>query len=437
MKRLFGTDGFRGVANEDLDVVSALKMGMAISTYFKDVDGPILIARDTRISGETLEFALTAGVNAVGKDVISCGVLTTPALAILTKLRNTVGIMISASHNPPEYNGIKVMKKGYKLPDDEEERIEDIFFSERFDLSKWSFGRRRSSEDLKYEYFDHIERVVMKGRNLDGMRLSVDLAHGATISTVPEFLERMKADVEKFNLDPDGMRINVGCGSTNPEFLIRAMDKVRIGGTFDGDGDRCIMVVDGKIMDGDAIILLNAIKMKNEGVLKKNTVVFTVMTNLGIERRLKELGIDVVRTRVGDRYILNEMLKNGYNLGGEQSGHVIFLDQAPTGDGLITFLNTVLILKDDPNIIDEVSKIELFPQVRKNVKVSDKVKLVERMEKDERFERIKDSINGKGRMVLRPSGTEDVVRIMVEHEEENVAREIMDEILELVKDLDE
>lgn len=440
MGKLFGTDGFRGIANEELTPIKALKIGYAVAKTFDQVEKPILVAHDTRISSEMLENAIAAGISSVGKDVILCGLIPTPALAMLCKLERCVGVMISASHNPPEYNGIKVIYKGQKLSDDVEEKIEEIYFSDDFKSKRWSIGRVSSDESLKDEYIEYIIKNVAKDMDLKGLNILVDLANGAAISTVPETLKELGAKVYTISNELNGMKINVGCGSTNPEYLLSNFDDKlhHIAASFDGDADRCIMARENKIIDGDYIMAMNSLYMKKYKNLKRDTLVATVMSNYGMERFLNERKINLIRTKVGDRYVLERMLNDGYNLGGEQSGHVIFLDYSPTGDGLITLLRTLKVFTDDREVFEDViHNLKKLPQFLENVYVDDKEKIIGDFRLLKRLDEIQRQFGDKGRVLVRPSGTEKLIRIMVECEEVSLAKETINHLKEVIVDLSE
>ncbi|MDI3472540.1 MAG: phosphoglucosamine mutase [Thermotogaceae bacterium] len=436
MRRLFGTDGIRGIANKDLTASMALKLGYSVAKTLSQTEKPILIARDTRNSGEMLEHAIAAGISSAGKDVVLCGIIPTPALAILSKLKGEIGVMISASHNPPEYNGIKIIYNGQKLPDEIEEKIEEVYFNEDFKLDPYIIGRIKVDEMLKEEYIDYIVKNVANDLNLNGLNILVDLANGAAVSTVTEVLKRLGANVYELSAELNGDKINVGCGATNPEYVKSEIGPLHdIAASFDGDADRCVMANSELVIDGDYIMTINALYMKEKGTLNKNTLVTTVMSNFGMEKFLNEKGVKVVRTKVGDRYVFEKMVKNGYNLGGEQSGHVIFMDHSPTGDGLITLLRTLKVFTEKPELFNSVLKnMERLPQFLENVKVDDKQKAMESHELAKRMEKAKKVLAGNGRILVRPSGTEKLIRIMVECEDENRAKEIIDYIKEAIKD---
>ncbi|MDK2886073.1 MAG: phosphoglucosamine mutase [Thermosipho sp. (in: thermotogales)] len=403
--KLFGTDGIRGIVNEFLTPELAFRLGNALGRF---VDNKVFIAKDTRNSCDMFEAALIAGLTSSGLDVYRCGVMPTPALALVTKLENSAGIMISASHNPPEYNGLKVILKGYKLPDEIEEKIENEMKEIKY-LGYKKIGKVFDYELASEEYVNYISKLY-SDLNLNGLKLVVDVANGATLKINPMVLENLGAKIEVINDKPNGFNINHNCGSTHPENAKKYKKDGEIAVLYDGDGDRCILLDEkGEEVHGDKILGITAVEMKNEKRLLKNTVVLTILSNMGLEKYLKEREIDVVRTNVGDRYILHEMLKNGYVLGGERSGHVIYLDRSTTGDGLITTLEVLNVLvKTGKSLFELSNNIPDYPQVMLNVKVKNK-----EVYKDEKIvEKIK-QINDY-RVIIRPSGTEPVIRILVE-----------------------
>lgn len=433
MRRYFGTDGVRGVVNEELTAELAFKIGKSTAYVLKNHNhslNNILIARDTRISGEMLEASLVSSILSMGFNVVTCGVMPTPALAWLTKRENTVGFMVSASHNPWMHNGIKIFSNGYKLPDALEEEIEGHFDDE---MRSRSVGKLVGI-DLLSEY---VEWLSKRYSELRGMKIAFDLANGAAVSTVPSVMREIGAEPVIFNSDPDGLNINEGVGALHPEFLSgRIKDTgADIGVIHDGDADRCIMVgKKGRVIDGDDMLVINGLSMKKEGRLGTNTVVGTVMTNLAIEEALKNDGIDFLRTKVGDRYVLEEMTKMNSNLGGEQSGHIIFLDLETTGDGLLTALETiraVVRLGVDPEEFSE--KIKRYPQKLVNVHVGDKASV---MGNAELAGFVKRTNLEKGmRIVLRPSGTEQVIRVMVEGTEPDRVEDLVRRATDMVKEV--
>ncbi|MGC8545393.1 MAG: phosphoglucosamine mutase [Athalassotoga sp.] len=436
MKKYFGTDGVRGIANEELTAELAFKIGKSASYVLKMHNHQfkeILIARDTRISGEMIESALTSSLLSMGLNVTLCGIMPTPTLAWLTGKHETVGFMVSASHNPWMHNGIKIFSNGYKLPDDIEEEIE-------CNLDKTSKAGPSVGKIVRVDMLpSYIEWIVKRYKDLAGERLAFDLANGAAISTVPLVVKEIGIKATIFNDKPDGKNINEKCGALYLDFMKEAIKNTdaAYGIVNDGDADRCMMIgKDGHTIDGDDIIVVNALSMKKEGRLKNNTVVGTVMTNLAIEEYLKRNEIQFLRTKVGDRYVLEKMIETGSNIGGEQSGHVIFLDLETTGDGLVTALESVRASK--------LMKIDLkgfslgmkrYHQILENVEVTDKESIMNDHEvldfikKTQRYESL--------RIVLRPSGTEPLIRIMVEGKDKAIVRKVVDEakeIIERVKD---
>lgn len=426
---LFGTDGVRGVVNEDLTPELAFRIGNSLGRVFKGET--VLLGRDTRASGEMLEAALAAGLASAGKDVMLCGVLPTPAIALLSRKMKTAGVMISASHNPPEYNGIKIVENGFKLPDEKERDIEREISKLEYVESR-RIGRIRKFEGAFDVYVGEV-LSMFNDLNLSGMNLAVDVANGAAYRTTPVVLEKLGAEVEVFSNEPNGFNINEDCGSTNIGFLKSVKRSGVIGIAHDGDADRCIMVDEmGEEVHGDKIMGLTARMMLESGRLPGRRVVATVLSNMALEEFLKKIGVELLRTKVGDRYVLEMMLKTGSNLGGERSGHIIFLDRSTTGDGLITALEVLKALRVSGKSLFELHRdIEDYPQVMINVVVKDKsisshpdvLKALEE-ESEEGF-----------RIIVRPSGTEPVVRVMVEGKDERRIREKAERIAEVVRSL--
>lgn len=433
MKKYFGTDGIRGIANEELTAELAFKIGKAASYVllshnhkFKE----ILIARDTRISGEMLESALTSGLLSMGLNVTLCGIMPTPTLAWLTKKAQTVGFMVSASHNPWQHNGIKIFSNGYKLPDEIEEEIEQSLDNH---VCGHSVGRI-INHDMLSEY---IEWIVKRYSDLRGETFAFDLANGAAISTVPIVTKEIGIKSFIFNDKPNGMNINEKCGALYLDFMKGAIKETtaRYGIVNDGDADRCMIISrGGHVIDGDDILVVNALSMKKEDRLKKNTVIGTVMTNLSIEEFLANNGVKFLRTQVGDRYVLEKMMETDSHLGGEQSGHVIFLDLESTGDGLVTALETFRAARKlDLDLEDFSSKIERYHQILENVEVKNK----EIIMNDEKVRKFVDSLKNEKnvRIILRPSGTESLIRIMVEGKDENTVKRIVKEAKEIIEEV--
>jgi phosphoglucosamine mutase len=427
--KLFGTDGIRGLVNEFLTPEVAFRLGNALGRF---VDKKVFIAKDTRNSCDMLEAALIAGLTSSGLDVYRCGIMPTPALALITKLEDSAGIMISASHNPPEYNGLKVILKGYKLPDEIEEEIEKEMNNIKY-LDYKKIGKVFEYNLAKEEYINYIHSLY-PNLDLSGIKLTVDVANGATFELNPRVLESFGAKVDVVNNKPNGFNINQDCGSTHPENVKKHMKRDRIAVLYDGDGDRCIFLDEtGEEVHGDKILGITAFEMKKQNRLLNDTVVLTILSNMGLEDYLKNKGIKTVRTNVGDRYILHEMLKNDYVLGGERSGHIIFLDRSTTGDGLITTLEVLdVLVKSGKSLFELSSQIPDYPQVMLNIKVSDK-----NIYKNERiYEKLK-SIKDY-RIIIRPSGTEPVIRILVEGPElersKAIAEEFHHEIEKLLRE---
>jgi len=442
--RLFGTDGIRGKANQSpMTGEMAFKIGRAAAYVLKKKDGRgmILIGKDTRLSGYMLESALTSGICSMGLNVALVGPLPTPGIAFITRsLRVDAGIVISASHNPYDDNGIKFFSSdGFKLPDSVEMEIESAVFSEGLENVRpmgSQIGKAYRVNDAGGRYIEFIKATFPKGKTLDGMKIVVDCANGSSYRITPWVLRELGANVIAINDKPDGLNINAGCGSEHPQAMQRAVleHKADIGIAHDGDGDRTILCDEnGEIVDGDKIMGICAVEMKAEGILMGNTVVATVMSNIGLERFLNKSGINLIRTPVGDRYVTEEMLKGGYNLGGEQSGHIVFMDYNTTGDGAITVIQVLAIMQKSGKTLSElVSPISLSPQVLVNVPVT-KTKGIE--EFPEVLTAIKEAerkLDG-GRILVRPSGTEPKVRIMVEGDDIYEIRAIADELVRIIK----
>ena len=433
MRKYFGTDGIRGIANDELTAELAFKIGKATAHVLKSQNhtlNNVLIARDTRISGEMFEAALVSSILSMGINVVTCGVMPTPVLAWLTHQEHTAGFMVSASHNPWMHNGIKIFLDGYKLPDKLEEEIENHLDDE---IKNHEIGKRIELDLLS----NYVEWMASKYADLKGLKIAFDLANGAAVATVPIVSKEIGIDGIFFNSNPDGININEKCGALHPEFLSGKIKSTgaSFGVIHDGDADRCIMIgKSGRIIDGDDMIVINAKFMKKVGHLSSNTVVGTLMTNLGIEEELKSNEIKFIRAKVGDRYVLEKMQEVGSNLGGEQSGHIIFLDLATTGDGLLTALETITTsLKFGVDIEEFSSGIERYPQKLTNVHVKNK-KLV--MKSHKILEFVKD-INSKEnmRIVIRPSGTEPLIRIMVEGKSPEMVEKIVSQAREIVEEV--
>lgn len=439
-RRLFGTDGVRGIANLELTPQLAFELGRAGAYILGEskTSPLIVIGKDTRVSGDMLESALAAGICSVGGSVLKAGVIPTPGIAYLTRYYNADGgAVISASHNPFEYNGIKFFnKEGFKLSDELEDRIEQTM--KREDIPKptgASLGRIKEALNAETAYAEFLKSTI--DIDLKGLHIAVDCANGAAYKIAPQVFSDLGAEVSVINNQPTGYNINVECGSTHPEVVGKFVveNSLDIGLSFDGDADRLIAVDEkGRILDGDYIIAVCAIFMKNHGKLKKNTVVTTVMSNMGLETALRENGCRMIRTKVGDRYVLEEMLKNGYVLGGEQSGHIIFLEHNTTGDGLLTALQLLNIMKKTGKPISKLcSTLQVFPQFLLNAKVKNKAGLHENPIVVSKIKAAEKKLIGKGRILVRPSGTEPLVRVMVEGRDETELKQIASELVEILE----
>jgi phosphoglucosamine mutase len=426
MGTLFGTDGVRGVANKELTVDLAYRLGQAgayVLTKENKHKPTILIGRDTRLSGEMLTAAMIAGICSVGANAISIGVVPTPAVAYLTReYEADAGVVISASHNPVEYNGIKFFNNsGYKLSDALEEEIETIVNNQCSNIelpTGTEIGRVLYRNESIYDYIRYAKRQV--SHRFDGLKVVIDCANGASYVSAPEALRELGAEVVIIHNEPDGTNINKACGSTHMEDLKAYVIQVGadIGFAFDGDADRCLAVDEhGRLVDGDQLMAICGNYMKEKGTLKKDTIVGTVMSNLGFTLMGQEQGINIVQTQVGDRYVLERMLAEGYNIGGEQSGHIIFLDENTTGDGLLTALHVLEVIKDTGKKLSDLASImNVLPQVLVNARVTTEKKYAYQNNPTilEAIESLEEKFAGEGRVLIRPSGTEPLVRVMIE-----------------------
>lgn len=442
MGRLFGTDGVRGVANEFLTCEMAMRIGRATASVIvgrRRRRGVFALGWDPRTSSEMLAASVTAGLCSAGADVIMLGVIPTPGVAyLIQKYKCDGGIMISASHNGPEFNGIKVFGgEGYKVPDELEERIESLALSGDIPLSSpHDIGRVERAENAVHDYIEYLKSTVL--HSLDGMKILLDCSNGATSTVAEKLFSEMGAEVTVISADPTGDNINLGCGSTSIENISSAVKGRGYdgGAAFDGDGDRCIAVDgEGRVLDGDDIMAVCALDMKRRGKLKKNTVVGTVMTNFGFGRYCRDNGIDLITTKVGDRYVLEEMLLGGFSLGGEQSGHIIFRDHSTTGDGLLTALQLFsLSARLGEGLTSLSGQVEKYPQSSALVSTDSSGKLL--FYTDHRIrdavDRAEAELGDRGRVVVRPSGTEPLIRIMAEGEDEDTIKRITEELRETV-----
>lgn len=446
MGRLFGTDGARGIANTELTCELAMQIGRATAMLFTDGSRKrprILIGTDTRISSQMLQSAIAAGLCSVGADVLVLGVLPTPAVAFLVKEYGyDAGVMISASHNTCEYNGIKIFKSdGYKLPDELEEQIESIILDGTIIPEVkigGDVGRIRSSDMPRFDYIEHLLETV--DCDFSGIKIALDCANGSASFTAPDLFTELGADFEVVSAVPNGININRDCGSTHTRSLQRFVtdNKCVVGFAFDGDADRLLAVDEnGNVVDGDKIVAICAKYLKSKGRLKNNTAVVTVMSNLGFHDFCKTNGIQAEVTGVGDRYVLEKMLEGGFSLGGEQSGHVIFLDYATTGDGQLTAIQLLRIIKESRKKLSELaSEIELYPQFMLNVRVSNigKARYYNDAEIKKAIENAEKELSGTGRVLVRVSGTEPLIRIMVEGKDEIMIKQIADELAVVIKE---
>ncbi len=446
MGKLFGTDGVRGVANKELTVELATRLGQAgayVLTEKNHRRATILVGCDTRKSGDMLAMALMAGVNSVGANAVYLGVVPTPAVAYLTKKYNAdAGVVISASHNPAEYNGIKFFSgDGYKLPDEMEDRIEEIIFADNRDIHfpiGGSIGRLEYRFDAKEDYIDYMCSLL--DLDLNGLKIVVDCANGASSYTSPQALKRLGADVVVIHSEPDGININRDCGSTHMEALMARVveENADVGLAFDGDADRLLAVDEkGCVVDGDQLMAICGMYLKEKGKLKKDTIVVTVMSNLGLHLMADKEFIHLEETRVGDRYVLENMLENGYVIGGEQSGHIIFLEENTTGDGLLSALHLLQVMKEKKVPLSELASVmTVLPQVLVNARVPNENKYVY-MDNDDIRNAVRDletKFDGQGRVLIRPSGTEPLVRVMIEGKDRAVLQAEAEKLAKLIEE---
>jgi len=442
MGKYFGTDGVRGIANTELTPELAFKLGrMGGYVLTKQSERPkVLVGRDTRISGQMLEAALVAGLLSIGAEVMRLGVISTPGVAFLTKAMGAeAGVMISASHNPVADNGIKFFGgDGFKLSDEEEAEIERLLDQEDT-LPRPTGGDVGVVSDYfegSQKYLQFLKQTIDE-EDFSGLRIALDCAHGATSSIAPHLFADLEADIITIGTSPNGTNINNGVGSTHPESLREVVIKegADVGLAFDGDGDRLIAVDEnGKIVDGDIIMYICAKYFHEQGRLKKDTLVTTVMSNLGLYKALEKEGISTKQTAVGDRYVMSEMREGGYSIGGEQSGHIIFLDFSTTGDGMLSALQLVNIMKATGKKLSELaSEVQKYPQKLVNIKVTDKNAVAENPRVAEIIRQVEQEMAGNGRVLVRPSGTEPLVRVMVEAETEEACETYANRIAEVVK----
>mgnify|MGYP005759245971 CR=1 FL=1 len=450
MRKYFGTDGIRRIANTELTpelVYKVAKAGAYVLSKHTDHTPTILIGRDTRISGTLIESAMTAGFLSYGANVKLLGVIPTPAVAYLTrKLNADASVVISASHNTFEFNGIKFFSnKGMKIPDSLEEEIEEVMESgklEELTAKNEKIGVSEYRFDLldEYVYFfrknfdDNIEKYMKKD-----FVVGIDTANGATSVVAEKVFKALGINYKIINNKPDGININENCGSTHLEGLKKFVveNKLSLGIAYDGDGDRCLAVDEnGNEIDGDKLLAIISTNLRKKGKLSKDTIVATVMSNLGLNKFARDNGLELLQTKVGDRYVLEEMLKNGFNLGGEQSGHVILLDYNPTGDGILTSLMLIqTILEEEQKASELASMVKLYPQILVNAKVNSDKKYDYEEDKEikDAIEKLEKEFAGNGRVLIRPSGTEPLVRVMIEGEDQEYITKKANEIAELIE----
>lgn len=443
--KLFGTDGVRGVANSELTPQLAFRLGQA-GAYVLSKEHPhprIVIGKDTRISGDMLEASLIAGICSVGADVLKVGILPTPGIAFLTRILDvSAGVVISASHNPVKDNGIKFFSAtGYKLPDAAEDEIENIVLSKD---KPWDIpfgdevGRVIEIDDADRRYIDFLKSTAGP---LDGLKVVLDCANGAAFRVGPAVLKELGAEVIPICNTPDGVNINAGCGSTHPEKLQQAVleHQADLGLANDGDADRLIAVDEkGNLIDGDFIMVICALDQKEQGKLVEDAIVVTVMSNLGLHLALRQAGVKIYETQVGDRYVMEELLRTGAKLGGEQSGHIIFLEHNTTGDGLLTALQLLQVLKRKGQPLSQLaSRMRRLPQVLLNTRVKDKERLMQDELVFKKVEEVRRTLGEQGRILVRPSGTEPLLRVMVEGPDEQELRELAQGVINVIQERDE
>ncbi|MET0408962.1 MAG: phosphoglucosamine mutase [Hyphomicrobium sp.] len=442
-RRYFGTDGIRGLANRHpMTAELALKVGMAAGTVFRSGTHRhrVVIGKDTRLSGYMLEAALMSGFTSVGMDVFLLGPMPTPAVAMLTRsLRADLGVMLSASHNPSHDNGIKLFDPdGYKLSDDMEQEIEDLIEADTRTLlvDADRIGRATRVESAQERYIEFAKRTMPKQLRLAGLRIVIDCAHGAAYKVAPEALWELGAEVIKIGVEPNGLNINLNCGSTSPQTLVDKVKELRadIGIALDGDADRVVIVDEkGDIVDGDQLMAVIAESWHRTGKLAGGGIVATVMSNLGLERYLRSIGLTMARTPVGDRYVTEHMRKHGFNIGGEQSGHIVLSDFTTTGDGLVSALQILACVVATGKTVSEIcNRFRPLPQILQNVRYASGQPL-EDTRVVKAIEGAKARLGENGRLVIRPSGTESVIRVMAEGDDEKIVSSIVGDIVDAVK----
>lgn len=445
MGRLFGTDGVRGVANiEPMTAETALQLGRGIAYLFKNSHRrhKIVVGKDTRLSGYMIENALTAGICSMGVDVLLVGPLPTPGIAFITpSMRADAGVVISASHNPFQDNGIKFFSKdGFKLPDELEMKIEELILEGSINSLRPTaseVGKAFRINDATGRYIVFLKNTFPRDQSLDGLKIVLDCSNGAAYKVAPAVFRELGADLVTLGVEPNGENINLKCGSMHPELIIKTVkkEKADLGIAFDGDADRVVFVDEkGKLVDGDHIMAICAAEMIENKKLNKNTLVATVMSNMGLEITIKKLGGKIIRTAVGDRYVVEEMVKNGYNLGGEKSGHIVFLDHNTSGDGILSALQVLAVMKKNNKRLSELARImEPLPQVLLNVEVRAKREIDDIPEIASIIKKTKTKLKDRGRILVRFSGTEPILRIMLEGEDKDEVFTMAEEIADCAK----
>lgn len=446
MGKYFGTDGVRGVANQELTPELAFKLGRfgghVLMQHAPENEHPrVLVARDTRISGQLLESALISGLLSVGIEVMQLGVVPTPAVAYLTRTQNCVaGVMISASHNPAADNGIKFFgADGFKLSDDQEEEIEALLDSPVDELPRPSaegLGTVDEFHEGTIKYVQFLQTTIPG--DLEGISVCLDAAHGATSPLISQLFADLETDFYTMGDRPDGININKNVGSTHPEALQEFVKEkgAQVGLAFDGDGDRLIAVDEnGEVVDGDKIMFICAKHLKSKGRLAENTVVSTVMSNIGFHKAIEENGMVALKTQVGDRYVVEEMRKGGYSLGGEQSGHIVFMNLNTTGDGLLSAVQLLSVMKETGKSLSELAaEVMIFPQKLVNIRVRDKHTVMDEPAVKAVIEEVESEMNGDGRILVRPSGTEPLLRVMAEASTDEKVDRYVDRIADIIRE---
>ena len=442
MRKYFGTDGIRGIAGESLTADLSFKVGKALGKLLteKKEHPKVVIGRDTRISCDMIEHALTAGLTSTGVNVMTVGTIPTPAIAYLTKTIETdSGIMISASHNPYQDNGIKIFgSDGFKLTDEEELEIESLIDNSELikNASFEKIGKVYGGNELTQKYIQHIKQSITG--DLSDIKIALDCANGATTGVAPFIFGDLEADIETIGCQPNGININDNVGSTKIETISEFVkeNNVDVGFAFDGDGDRVLAVdAEGNVVDGDKIMFILAKHLKEQGELKDNMVVSTVMSNIGFYKAIEENGLQSVKTAVGDRYVVEEMRKNDYSLGGEQSGHIVLMNYATTGDGILTAVKLSNIIKTSGKSLKELaSEVSIYPQKLVNIKVVDKKTAMEDAEILAECEKVEKELEGNGRILLRASGTENLIRVMVEASSDELTDKYCEQVAKIVRE---